>query len=309
MKILVTGGAGFIGSHVVDAYLDAGHQVLAVDDLSTGNRSNVNPDAEFQLLDIRSEAFMNCALQWKPDVINHHAAQVNLRTSVVDPINDADRNIVGSLAILEAARAAGSKKVIFISSGGAIYGEPEILPCSEDHPIKPESPYGLSKYVTERYLDIYKNIHGLDYTTLRYANVYGPRQDPHGEAGVVAIFTDRLLAGETVEVFGSGEQQRDFVYVGDVVNANIQALEKGSQAAVNIATGVPTSVNEVFKVLKDTIGYQKSPVYQPAKPGEVFSIYLSYALAGEVLGWQPQVSFSEGIAKTVEAVREQRIAR
>lgn len=305
MKILVTGGAGFIGSHVVDAYLAEGHEVLIVDDLSTGNTANLNPHAPFQQVDILSDEFQKLVDDFRPDVINHHAAQIAVPVSVEDPIDDARRNVLGSLAVFEAARRTGVSKVINISSGGAMYGEPQRLPCDEEHPVLPESPYGMSKFAAERYLDLYHRLYGLNFTTLRYGNVYGPRQDPHGEAGVVAIFTERMLQGRPCTIFGTGEQERDFVYVGDVVKANLLALERGDGQAINIATGQPTTVNQVFEALKNAADYGLDPEYAPAKPGEVFRIYLSIERAAEQLGWQPEVSFVEGVELTVRSFTEQ----
>jgi UDP-glucose 4-epimerase len=302
MRILVTGGAGFIGSHVVDAYLAAGHEVVVVDDLSTGSTTNLNPHAPLRRIDILSDAFRELVIDFRPDVINHHAAQIAVPVSVEDPLDDARRNVLGSLAVFEAARKANVGKVINISSGGAMYGEPQQLPCGEDHPVAPESPYGMSKFAAERYLDLYHRLYGLDFTTLRYGNVYGPRQDPHGEAGVVAIFTDRMIRGRTCTIFGSGEQERDFVYVADVVKANISALTRASGLAINIASGTPTSVNEVFATLAQAADYQREAVYAPEKPGEVFRIYLDIELAKRELGWTPEVSFVDGIERTVRSM-------
>jgi len=304
MKILVTGGAGFIGSHVVDGYLAEGHEVLIVDDLSTGNIANLNPNAPFRQVSILSDEFQALVDDFRPDVINHHAAQIAVPASIEDPIDDAQRNVLGSLAVFEAARRVGVSKVINISSGGAMYGEPQRLPCDEDHSVLPESPYGMSKFAAERYLDLYHRLYGLNYTTLRYGNVYGPRQDPHGEAGVVAIFTERMLQGRPCTIFGTGEQERDFVYVGDVVRANLLALERGDGQAYNIATGQPTTVNQVFEALKNASDYDLEPEYAPAKPGEVFRIYLDVRRAEEQLGWRPEVSFTEGVELTVRSFTE-----
>jgi UDP-glucose 4-epimerase len=297
----VTGGAGFIGSHVVDAYLAAGHELLVVDDLSTGTTGNLSSHAPFQHLSILSEDFQKLVEDFRPDVINHHAAQIAVPVSVENPIDDARRNVLGSLAVFDAARRFEVKKVINVSSGGAMYGEPEQLPCGEDHPVLPESPYGLSKFAAERYLDLYHRLYGLNFTTLRYGNVYGPRQDPHGEAGVVAIFTERMLQGRPCTIFGTGEQERDFVFVGDVVRANLLALERGDGQAINIASGVPTTVNEVFDALKNASDYGMDAEYAPAKPGEVFRIYLDVSKAADVLGWRPEVAFVEGVERTVQS--------
>lgn len=303
MKILVTGGAGFIGSHVVDAYVDLGHEVLVMDDLSTGRRANLNPKARFVDADIRSPAAARLVHDERPDVINHHAAQIDVRKSVADPVDDLGRNIAGSVNLIEAARVAGVGKFIYVSSGGAIYGEPEVLPCPEDHPIKPISPYGVSKHTVEHYLELYATLYGLRYTTLRYANVYGPRQDPHGEAGVVAIFTDRTLHNEPLTIYGDGSIERDFVYVGDVAYANLLALHAGDRMAFNIGTGVLTSVNEVFETLRDATGYTRAPMYAPPKAGDLQRNCLAIARAAEVLGWAPTIDFAKGIELTVAAMR------
>ena len=303
MKILVTGGAGFIGSHVVDAYVELGHEVLIVDDLSTGRPRNLNPNARFHELDIRSPEVMALIVEERPDVINHHAAQIDVRKSVADPVDDLSRNIAGSVNLIEAARVAGIGKFIYVSSGGAIYGEPELLPCPEDHPIKPLSPYGVSKHTVEHYLELYAALYGLRYTTLRYANVYGPRQDPHGEAGVVAIFTDRTLNGEPLTIYGDGSIERDFVYAGDVKRANVLALERGDGLAINIGTGVLTTVNEVFEQLRDATGYTRVPMYAAPKAGDLQRNSLSIELAARALSWTPETDFATGIALTVAAMQ------
>ena len=303
MKILVTGGAGFIGSHVVDAYVELGHEVLIVDDLSTGRPRNLNPKARFHELDIRSPEVQALIVGERPDVINHHAAQIDVRKSVADPVDDLSRNIAGSVNLIEAARVASIGKFIYVSSGGAIYGEPEILPCPEDHPIKPLSPYGVSKHTVEHYLELYAALYGLRYTTLRYANVYGPRQDPHGEAGVVAIFTDRTLNGEPLTIYGDGSIERDFVYAGDVKRANVLALERGDGLAINIGTGVLTSVNEVFEQLRGATGYTRAPMYAAPKAGDLQRNSLSIELAARALGWKPETDFATGIALTVAAMQ------
>lgn len=303
MKILVTGGAGFIGSNVVDAYVEAGHQVLVADDLSAGKRSNVNSAATLHEVDIASSAFIDLVLSEKPDVINHHAAQTSVRHSVSQPLDDCRRNILGSLNVIEAARQAGVGKMIYISSGGAIYGEPSILPCPEDHPIVPDSPYGASKHAPEHYLDIYHRVHGLNYTVLRYGNVYGPRQDPFGEAGVIAIFTAQMLANQPVTINGTGDQERDFVYVGDVVRANVLALTNGDGKAFNIGAGEGTTVNQIYDLLKGATNSILDATYGQAKAGETFRIYLNINKAATELGWSPAVSLSDGLTRTVEALR------
>jgi UDP-glucose 4-epimerase len=298
MRILVTGGAGFIGSHVVDAFVASGHDVIVVDDLSTGRRANLNPAATFYHIDVRDAALREVFEKERPDVVSHHAAQVDVRRSVADPAFDADVNVLGSLNLLECCLEVNVEKVIYISSGGAVYGEPEYLPCDEDHPIQPLCPYGASKYVVEQYLYMYRELHGLDYTVLRYGNVYGPRQDPHGEAGVVAIFAGQMVRAETPTINGSGEQERDFVYVGDCARANRLALELGSGRAYNLGTGEGTSINRIFELLKEATGYQGEAAHGPAKAGETFRIYLDASRAREELGWRPGVSLREGLTRT-----------
>lgn len=303
MRIVVTGGAGFIGSHVVDAYVGLGHEVLIIDDLSAGRREQVNPQARFAEADIASPELGDLLRDFRPEVINHHAAQTSVRNSVSDPLNDCRRNIVGSINLLEAAWQAGVGKIIYISSGGAIYGEPETLPCPENNPIAADSPYGVSKHTVEHYLGLYSSLHGLRYTTLRYGNVYGPRQDPHGEAGVVAIFAAQMLADEQAVINGTGEQQRDYVYIADAVRANVAALDGGDGEALNIASGVGTSVNEIFALIKGATGYERDAVHGPAKAGETFRIFLDIRRAQTVLGWTPEVSLEDGIAQTVASLR------
>jgi UDP-glucose 4-epimerase len=303
MKILVTGGAGFIGSHVVDAYLDEGHEVVVVDDLSTGRRENVDSRARLYAVDIRSEELGQVFAAEKPDVVNHHAALANVRESMVRPSLYADVNILGSLNLLELSRKHDVRKFIYISTGGAVYGEPEYLPADEAHPIHPLDPYGVSKASFEHYLPLYQTHYGLAFTVIRYANVYGPRQDPLGEAGVVAIFTGQMLAGNQAVINGSGEQERDFVYVGDAAKSNILGLERGDGEVYNIGTGVGTSINEIFARLKVATGYDQPEVHGPAKAGEVFKVYLNADKAARELGWQPIVGLQEGLELTVEYFR------
>ena len=306
MKILVTGGAGFIGSHVVDAYLEQGHDVVIVDDLSTGKRENANPKAKFYALDIRDEQLEEVFVAEKPDVVNHHAARANVRESMLKPILYADVNVLGSIRLLELSRKYRVKKFINISTGGAVYGEPVYLPADEQHPVNPLDPYGASKAAFEHYLPLYRTNYGLSFTSLRYANVYGPRQDPFGEAGVVAIFTGKMLCGEQAIINGSGEQERDFVYVGDVAWANVLALDKGDGGFYNIGTGVGTSINQIFFRLKTATRYTLPDVHGPAKAGEVFKIYLNADKARRELGWEPTVNLEEGLRRTVEFFRTKR---
>jgi len=300
MKVLVTGGAGFIASHVVDQCLGQGYDVVVVDNLSTGRRSNLNAAAKFYEVDLRSPDLMAVFEKERPDFVDHHAAQVDVRRSVADPLFDVDVNVRGTINLLECARRAEVRKFVYISTGGAVYGEPEYLPCDENHPINPICPYGASKHTVEHYLFMYKVNYGLNYTVLRYANVYGPRQDPHGEAGVVAIFTGRMLAGQPVVINGDGEQLRDYVYVGDCARANLSALAAEATGAIyNVATGRGTSVNEIFRLLKDITAYPGEAVHGPAKLGETRHIYLDVSRAKQGLGWQPQVGLEEGLRQVV----------
>ncbi len=304
MRILVTGGAGFIGSHVVDAMVAEGHQVAVLDDLSTGKREQVNAAAHFYQVDLRDEAGLATVFDAeRPEAIAHQAAKANVRESMEKPVLYADVNVLGSLQLLEAARKHGVRKVIYASTGGAAYGEPQYLPVREDHPVNPLDPYGASKHHVEHYLYLYRQNYGLDYTILRYPNVYGPRQDPLGEAGVVAIFTGQMLTGRHPVINGTGEQERDFVFVGDIARANLLALERGSGNIYNIGTGAGTSVNQIFAALKQATGYEGPELHGPAKLGEVYKIYLDASRAQSDLGWQPTVSLQEGIRRTVEYFR------
>jgi UDP-glucose 4-epimerase len=300
MRILVTGGAGFIGSHVVDRFLALGHQVAVLDNLSTGKREFVNPKARLYETDVTDPAAVErCVAEWAPEIVDHHAAQIDVRHSVDDPVFDARINILGALELLQACRRHPVRKFIYASTGGALYGEGRQLPATEDHPINPESPYGASKHALEHYLHLWKLLHGLDYTVLRYPNVFGPRQNPHGEAGVNAIFIGLMLQGKPPRIFGSGEALRDYVYVDDVVEANVLALERGSGEMVNIGTGIGTSVNQIFRELKSILAFSGEPLYEAARPGEVQKIYLDAARAKRVLGWTPKTSFRAGLEKTV----------
>ena len=303
MKILVTGGAGFIGSHVVDAFIADGHEVVVVDDLSTGKREHIHPEARFYHLDIRDEGLEEVFAVERPEIVSHQAARANVRESMEVPILYADVNVIGSLNLLENCRKYGVRKIVYASTGGAVYGEPRFLPADESHPVNPLDPYGASKHHVEHYLYLYRANYGLEYTTLRYPNVYGPRQDPYGEAGVVAIFTSQMLQGQQAVINGSGEQERDFVYVGDVARANLLAQDAGDGEIYNIGSGVGTSVNEIFWKLKELSGYPLGPVHGPPKQGEVFKIYLDASRARQELGWEPKVGLEEGLAMTVAYFR------
>ncbi|XXF81108.1 SDR family oxidoreductase [Myxococcaceae bacterium GXIMD 01537] len=305
MKVLVTGGAGFIGSHVCDEFLRKGHEVLVLDNLSSGRRENLDPRVRLVVADIRSADAADLLRRERPEVLCHLAAQMDVRRSVEDPRFDADVNIGGMLNLLEAARQSGVKKVIFSSTGGAIYGEQDVFPAGEDHPQRPVSPYGASKAAGEMYLGYYLAQYGLKYVALRYSNVYGPRQNPHGEAGVVAIFSQRLIAGRECTVYGDGGQTRDFVFGPDVARANGLAAESDFVGAVNIGTGVETDINRLFALLAEAAGSQLKATHAEGKPGEQRRSSIDPARARKVLGWEPTVGLSEGLRRTVDYFRQQ----
>jgi UDP-glucose 4-epimerase len=304
MKIIVTGGAGFIASHVVDAFIERGHEVHIFDDLSTGQKTNLNPKATLHTIDIADPKAARLLEQIKPDALSHHAAQMDVRHSVADPTFDARVNIIGFINLLEGCKNAGVKKVMFASSGGAVYGEQEIYPAPESHATQPASPYGVSKRTGELYLSYYHQAYGLPYIALRYANVYGPRQSSKGEAGVVAIFLSLLLSGKTPLINGDGKQTRDYVFVGDVVAANVAALESSYIGQINIGTGVETDVIAIYDHLRQAVGSQTQAQHGPAKPGEQRRSCLDNRHAGAVLGWRPQVALADGLRRTAEHYRE-----
>jgi UDP-glucose 4-epimerase len=304
MKILVTGGAGFIGSHLVDAFVGAGHQVSVIDDLSSGKRENLNPQARFYHLDVQDgSGVADVFRRERPEVLCHHAAQMDVRRSVADPVFDARVNLIGLLNLLEHGRQQGLKRVLLASTGGAIYGEQDVFPAPETHKLEPVSPYGVAKLASERYLFFYSVSYGISYVALRYANVYGPRQNPHGEAGVVAIFTEKLLRGEQPTINGDGKQSRDYVYVGDLVRANLAALQSDFTGAVNFGTGIETDVNALFRLLCKLCGSSAVEQHGPAKPGEQSRSVIDNTLAQRVLGWRPQVSLEDGFRETVAFFR------
>jgi UDP-glucose 4-epimerase len=303
MKIIVTGGAGFIGSTVVDLYVAKGHEVLVVDNLVTGKRANLNPKARFFELDIRDPKTADLVRSERPDVVNHHAAQMDVRKSVADPIFDAETNVLGTIALLAASRDAGVKKFLFVSSGGAVYGEQQTFPAPETHPTWPVSPYGVSKRSGELYAHFFMAEYGLKFVAFRYANVYGPRQDPHGEAGVVAIFSSRLLANEPITINGDGTQTRDYVFVGDVARMSLLALENDATGPVNVGTGIETDVNELAALLKGVAGSSSEVRHGPAKSGEQRRSVVDIRRAAEVFGWRPDVPVRDGLARTVEFFR------
>lgn len=303
MRILITGGAGFIASHIQDAYLAAGHTVAILDNLATGNKANVAPASKFYQLDIRESAVESILEEFRPEVLSHHAAQMDVRRSVSEPIYDCEVNGIGTLNLMEAARKHGVKKVVFASSGGAIYGEQESYPADESHSTQPASPYGITKLLGEKYLHFYQETYGIDAVALRYANVYGPRQNPHGEAGVVAIFATKLLKGEIPVINGDGLQTRDYVFVEDVVQANLLALKPGVRGVYNVGTAVETDVVAIYQHLAAAAGVKAAASHGPAKPGEQRRSVIAYGKIQKELGWSPKFSLAEGLKKTVEYFR------
>ena len=302
MKVLVTGGAGFIGSHTVETLIKQGHEVAIVDNLSTGFVENVNRQARFYRMSICESSLAKVFEQERPEVVNHLAAQMVIQRSGEDPIFDVKENIKGSLNVILNCIRFGVRKIIYASSGGAVYGEPVKLPVKEEHPINPLSQYGVSKHAVEHYLYLYDTQYGLDHVVLRYPNVYGPRQNPEGEAGVVAIFARQMLKGETPAIFGQGDKARDYTYVRDVVRANLLAMEKG-KGIYNIGTGVETSDQELFDTLAKMLGYKGIPKYAPVRKGEIYRICLDSSKARQELDWQPQLTLKEGLLQTIDYYR------
>jgi UDP-glucose 4-epimerase len=305
-KVLVTGGAGFIGSHVADALVERGYKVHVLDDLSSGLRANVPEPAVLHELDVRDPAVADLFRSERFEILVHHAAQMDVRRSVADPVFDADVNLRGLLNLMEAGRASGLKKVIFASTGGAIYGEPAYVPQDEEHPLRPLSPYGVTKLASEKYLYYYKHVHDIPFVALRYGNVYGPRQNPHGEAGVVAIFCNLLLDGGQPVINGDGEQTRDYVFVSDVVKANLAALDSKHTGVFNVGTGLETSVNRLFSRLRDELAPAVREEHGEAKAGEQRRSVLSFERARNLLGWQPVVNVKDGLRMTASWFRDQR---
>jgi UDP-glucose 4-epimerase len=303
----VSGGAGFIGSHVVDAYIAAGHEVGVLDNFSTGRAENVNRAAAVHSVDLRDQAEVEKAVaSFRPEVVNHHAAQSEVPKSVADPGFDAQVNIVGGVNLLKASADHKVRKVIFSSTGGALYGEPDVVPAGEDHPVRPLSPYGTSKFAFEQYLGTFRRTFGLDYTVLRYANIYGPRQDFYAEEGrVIAIFASRMLEGRPLTIDGSGDQSRDMLHVGDVATANLAALEKGSGGTFHVSTGIAVTINDLFRKLAVLTDYRLEPTHGPSRKGDVYRIALDNERARQNLGWEPKVNLEEGLSLTVDYFREQ----
>ena len=302
----MTGGAGFIGSHVVDAYVAAGHEIAVLDDFSTGSEANLNPSAQTLKVDLRDQAGVHKAVaSFRPEIVNHHAAQSEVPKSVAEPTFDAQVNIIGGLNLLKACVDHDVKKVIFISSGGALYGEPDVIPADEDHPVRPLSPYGTSKFCFEQYLGTFHRTFGLEYTVLRYANIYGPRQDFFAAEGrVIAMFASRMLANRPVTIDGDGEQSRDMLHVGDVATANLAALESGAGGTFHISSGFAVTINDLYRKLALLTDYKLFPNYGPSRKGDVYRIALDNSRALRDLGWEPQVDLEEGLSLTVDYFRE-----
>jgi UDP-glucose 4-epimerase len=305
LKVLVTGGAGFIASHIVDAYVERGHEVVVVDDLSSGRRENVNPAAELVVADLRDPATAPMLAARSFDLLSHHAAQIDVRVSVADPAADAELNVVASLRLFQALITAGVKKIVFASSGGAIYGDPLFAPQSEEHPAAPISPYGCAKLAIDQYLHYYRVVHGVPSASLRYGNVYGPRQRKDGEAGVIAIFAGAILDGQTPRINGAGTQTRDYVYVGDVVRANMAASELDLTGPYNVGTGVETSVNELHEAICRALGITVTAEHAPAKAGEQMRSVLDATKLRNLAGLPDPVTLEEGLAHTVTWLRSQ----
>jgi UDP-glucose 4-epimerase len=306
MKILITGAAGFIASNVADEFIQQGHEVAVLDNLSTGFRHNLNPKARFYEVDIRDAAGVDRVFdEFKPEIVNHHAAQMDVRRSTRDPVFDAQCNILGSLNLILAAVRTGVKRFMYVSTGGAVYGDvpKKDLPTDESYPVNPISQYGISKHTVEHYLFLYHRLHNLSYIVLRYPNVFGPRQTPHGEAGVVAIFSGLLLDGKPCTIFGEGNKTRDYVFIGDIVRANVLALQTDFCGIVNIGSGIGTSDRQVYDAVAAAVGTKLQPIYTAVRPGEVEHIYLNAARANKILGWKPGVPFPEGVYRTVEYIR------
>ena len=299
-KVLVSGGAGFIGSHLVDRLVEEGHQVVIADNLSTGKLRNINPAATFHHTDITQQSIHEVFHREQPEIVFHMAAQTSVVESTKDSLKDCQINANGTLRLLEACKIYGIDQFIYSSTGGALYGNPKVTPCPETTPITPMSPYGVSKYVGEQYIELFNRLNHLNYTILRYGNVYGPRQDPHGESGVIAIFSQLMLDGKNPRIFGDGLQERDFIYVSDIVDANLKAISSSTDTAFNIGTGNATNLHLVYGGLKTIIGFSGQPEYHPARPGEVFSISLECHKAAMTLGWTPSIELQEGLEKTVE---------
>lgn len=297
-KILVTGGAGFIASHIVDKLIKNGDKVVVVDNLSTGREENLNKEAIFYNVDILDDSLRKVFEIEKPDCVIHHAAQIDVQRSIRQPMDDARVNVSGTINILECCKEYNVKKIVYASTA-AVYGEPKYLGIDEKHPVAPISYYGISKHTPEHYIKVYSSLYGIKYTILRYANAYGIRQDPKGEGGVISIFVDKLLEEGTPIIFGTGEQTRDFIYVKDIVEANVLAVSKGDNNIFNIGTGVATSINELFNSMKEIAGAKVEPVYKEARKGDILHSYFDISKAKEMLGWSPKYSLKDGLKETI----------
>lgn len=298
MNILVTGGAGFIGSNIADKLIELGHIVVIVDNLSSGKKENINSKAVFHKLDISCDKLDEVFNETEVDYVIHHAAQTDVNRSVNNVVLDLECNIKGTVNILENCRKYGVEKVIYASSA-AVYGEPDYLPVDEKHPVRPLSPYGISKFTPEHYIKAYKELYGLKYTIFRYSNVYGPRQDPSGEGGVISIFIDQMMAGKTPVIYGDGEQTRDFIHVYDIVEANVKALESGDEQLINISTNTKSSVNDLYQILNKILNTEIKPLYKEARKGDIKHSYLDNTLAKKIINWQPEYDLESGLKQTV----------
>ena len=303
-KILVTGGAGFIASHLTDKLIEKGHNVVVIDNLSTGKKENLNPKAKFYEADICNSEIAQIFQEEKPEIVFHFAAQIDVRKSVKDPIQDAEVNILGSLNLLQNCQKAGVKKFIFASSGGAIYGDTDVIPTPETHTENPESPYGICKLTIEKYLHFYKETFGLNYTALRFANIYGPRQNSKGEAGVIAVFCDKMLKNQEVVINGDGEQTRDFVFVDDVINAALLSMEQEKSDMYNIGAGEETNINDIFRKIKELTGSNCEEAHAPTKAGEQKRSCLDNSRAKQGLNWESKYNLERGLEKTIKWFKE-----
>ena len=308
MKILVTGGAGFVGSHIVDLLIEQGHQVAIIDNLSTGKEEHLNAEAVFYRMDLLDDRMPQILLNEKPEVVIHQAAQTQVPKSIQEPVFDANTNIIGTIRLLEACRDAGVRKVVFASTA-AVYGNPKYLPIDEQHPICPLSGYGIGKYTAEQYLYIYRQLYGLEYTVLRYANVYGLRQDAKGEGGVIAIFIDRIAQGKPIAIFGDGEQTRDYIYVKDIASANVAAIDRGDGEVLNIGTGVSTSINELVELLQQVSGNLIIKEYKTERSGDIKDSSFNNQKAKTILDWEPKTELLEGLRKTFYANFKKKIVK
>ncbi|MBI4652286.1 NAD-dependent epimerase/dehydratase family protein [Candidatus Desantisbacteria bacterium] len=298
--ILVTGGAGFIASNIVDQYIAMGHRVIIIDNLYSGFKRNLNPKAVFYEMDIRDKNLEKIFEDEKIEIVNHHAAQIDVRHSVEKPEYDAQVNIIGAINLLECSKKYKIRKIIYSSTGGAVYGEPEYLPADEEHPVNPECHYGVSKYTVENYIKLYHRLYNIDYTIFRYPNIFGPRQNPYGEAGVNAIFIGQMIKGTIPVIFGDGNQLRDYLYVEDVVKANTMVLSAGSNKTYNLGTGVGTSVNKIYQILQNILKFPNPQIHAEPRKGEIEKIYLDSSLIFKELGWKASVSYEDGLKKTIE---------